>query len=239
MLILIRIRMLRILSNTDVESDREKRGKTNSDISTLVPHYNRIRIRIRISILGANTDTDAKNSDNHFHIPTLSWRHVGWNQVKNDFRRSPVWYHEIREFGRTILLFWEEKRIPSIVEGCKKDFPLTLYPLVQAHMGQHTYPVVSFELLGWAEIVRWPRKKSFLPPSTLSRICFSPLDHKIVRPASSDSQNRSHNLPERFEGEVAAGFLFFFYFLFWLNFWKITINLKNYKRENLILLNSM
>ena len=157
MLILIRIRMLRILSNSDVESDREKWGKTNSNISTLVPHYN--RIWIRISILGADTDTDAKNSDNHFHIPTLSWRHVGWNQVKNDFRRSPVWYHEIREFGRTILLSWEEKRIPSIVEGCKKDFPLTLYPLVQAHMGQHTYPVVSFELLGWAEIVRWPRKK--------------------------------------------------------------------------------
>ena len=62
--------MLRILSNTDVESDREKWGKTNSDISTLVPHYN--RIRIQISILGANTDTDAKNSDNHFHIPTLT-----------------------------------------------------------------------------------------------------------------------------------------------------------------------
>jgi len=57
-LILIRIRMLRILSNTDVESDREKRGKTNSDISTLVPHYN--RIRIRISILDADTDTDTK-----------------------------------------------------------------------------------------------------------------------------------------------------------------------------------
>ena len=67
-LILIRIRMLRILSNTDAESDREKWGKTNSDISTLVPHYN----RIRISILGADTDTDAKKSDNHFHIPTLS-----------------------------------------------------------------------------------------------------------------------------------------------------------------------
>jgi len=67
-LILIRIRMLRILSNTDVESDREKWGKTNSDISTLVPHYN--RIRIRISILGA--DTDVKNSDNYFHVPTLT-----------------------------------------------------------------------------------------------------------------------------------------------------------------------
>ena len=74
MLILIRIRMLRILSNTDVESDREKRGKTNSNISTLVPHYN----RIRISILGADTDTDAKNSDNHFHIPTLSTE-VSWS----------------------------------------------------------------------------------------------------------------------------------------------------------------
>ena len=58
MLILIRIRMLRILSNTDVESDREKWGKTNSDISTFVPHYN--HIRIRISILDADTDTDAK-----------------------------------------------------------------------------------------------------------------------------------------------------------------------------------
>ena len=41
----------------------------NSDISTLIPHYN--WIWIRISILGADTDTDEKNSDNHFHIPTL------------------------------------------------------------------------------------------------------------------------------------------------------------------------
>ena len=58
-LIFIRIRMLGILSNTDVESDREKWGKTNSDIFTLVPHYN--RIRIQIFILSADTDTDAKN----------------------------------------------------------------------------------------------------------------------------------------------------------------------------------
>jgi len=57
-------------------------------------------------------------------------------------------------------------------------------------------------------------KKSFLPSSTLSRICFTSIDHKTVRPASSNSQNRSHNLPERFEGEVAAIFLFLFYFLF-------------------------
>ena len=57
-------------------------------------------------------------------------------------------------------------------------------------------------------------KNIFLPPSILSRICFSFLYHKIVRPASSDSQNRSHNLPERFEGKMTAVFLFFFYFLF-------------------------
>ena len=68
MLILIRIRMLRILSNTDVESDREKWRKTNSDISTLVPHYN----RIRISILLADTDTDAKkNRITIFTFPPL------------------------------------------------------------------------------------------------------------------------------------------------------------------------
>ena len=69
--------MLRILSNTDVESDREK---TNSDISTLVPYYN--RIWMRISILGADTDTDAKNLDNHFHIPTLKCAHRDWSERK-------------------------------------------------------------------------------------------------------------------------------------------------------------
>ena len=57
-------------------------------------------------------------------------------------------------------------------------------------------------------------KVFFLSPSILSRIYFSFMYHKIIRPASSDSQNRSHNLSERFEGEVAAVFLFFFYFLF-------------------------
>ena len=58
------------------------------------------------------------------------------------------------------------------------------------------------------------KKKSFLPPSTLSQICFYSLDYKTVRSASSDSQNRSHNLPERFEGEVAAIFYFSFIFYF-------------------------
>jgi len=70
------------------------------------------------------------------------------------------------------------------------------------------------------------REKYFLPSSTLSRICFSFLDHKTVRPASLDSQNRSHNLPERFQGEVAAGFLFFFYFSFIL-----TKSLKNHSKS--------
>jgi len=44
---------------------------------------------------------------------------------------------------------------------------------------------------------------------TLGRICFSSLDNKIVCPIS-DSQNRSHSRPERFEGELAAYFLLFF-----------------------------
>ena len=54
-------------------------------------------------------------------------------------------------------------------------------------------------------------RKSPLPPSILNRIYFSSLDNKIVRPASSDSQNRSHNLSEWFEGEVAAVFLLFYF----------------------------
>ena len=73
------------------------------------------------------------------------------------------------------------------------------------------------------------RKKFFLPSSTLSQICFSSLDNKTVRPAFSDSQNRSHNLPEPFDDDVTAVFLLFFYFLFWLNFWKITKIIKNIK----------
>jgi len=55
----------RILMWNRIEKNEKK---TNSDISTLVPHYN----RIRISILGADTDTNAKNSNNHFHVPTLA-----------------------------------------------------------------------------------------------------------------------------------------------------------------------
>jgi len=39
------------------------------------------------------------------------------------------------------------------------------------------------------------------------------MDNKIICPASSDSQNRSHNFSERFEGEMAAVFPFLLFFI--------------------------
>ena len=71
-------------------------------------------------------------------------------------------------------------------------------------------------------------KPFFLPPSILGRICFFSLYNKIVRPASSDSQNRSHNLPEWFDGEVAAIFLFF------LLFFILTKSLNNHSKSQKI-----
>ena len=55
------------------------------------------------------------------------------------------------------------------------------------------------------------KKKFFLPPSTLSRICFYSMDNETVRPASSDSRNCSHDLLEWIWGRF---FLFFFYVYF-------------------------
>ena len=123
MLILIRIRMLRILSNTDVESDREKWGKTNSDISTLVPHYN--WIRIRISILGMDTDMDTKKSDNHFHTYSIGVRgtsnyqiwvamvsirreRVGWESSRTSAAASRLPLALSFDLSHSPLLFYEE-----------------------------------------------------------------------------------------------------------------------------------
>ena len=86
--------------------------------------------------------------------------------------------------------------------------------------------------------VQWPQKVHFAS-STLGWICFFSLDHKIVLPAFSDSQNYSYNLFERFKGEVAAVLFFFFYFFILTKSLKNhSKSQKNHKIYNLILLNS-
>jgi len=63
-------------------------------------------------------------------------------------------------------------------------------------------------------------KKYFLPPWTLGRVHFSSLNFKTSRPASSDSQNRLHDLLERFWEQ-------FYYFSF---IFILTESLKNHSK---------
>jgi len=58
------------------------------------------------------------------------------------------------------------------------------------------------------------------------------MDNKIICPASSDSQNRSHNLPERFEGEMEAVFAFLLFFILTKSL-KITVNHKKIIKEKI------
>jgi len=52
------------------------------------------------------------------------------------------------------------------------------------------------------------KKKFFLPPSTLSRICFYSMDNETVRPASSDSRTVHMTSLSGFEGVFYFSFMF-------------------------------
>ena len=82
------------------------------------------------------------------------------------------------------------------------------------------------------------RKKFFLPPSTLDRICFSSLDHKTIYLDSRTSETIRATSFERFQGDVAAVFSFSFIFILTESLKNHIKSQKNHKIKNLILLDS-
>ena len=76
-----------------------------------------------------------------------------------------------------------------------------------------------------ASVVNDFRKKSFWSSSILDWTCFFFLDNETIHPASPDSWNRSHNIPEQFWGWCGSGF-FSFSFIFIL-----TRSLKNHSKS--------